>query len=176
MIPFARSSQHPNVFLFDTRNGTELKTFDTELVTRSIAVSCGRLFAVDSGEVGLISNHDPKMKVFDLGTGKVVGQLSGRESGVRFVVAAARNANIITAFTGKIKRGFDWLDITSYSYAEDTTFTVWNSNTLQQLITSPKVNGLADLRLSADGKHVLFYGATPYAPPFGGSVQVFDIQ
>jgi WD40 repeat protein len=79
VFPCERPSDTPDVFVVDPTSGAIENKLSTGLLVGDIALTAdGRLFAVDYDCVGVFVNHDPKLRVFDLRTGKKVKELSGR--------------------------------------------------------------------------------------------------
>jgi hypothetical protein len=127
-----------------------------------------RVWVVDSNCLGVFENHAPKMRVFDLHTGKRVNQLAGRGTGVRNYVSASGTGDRVVAFTGKVKVHFDWGDLVPLPATVDRTFSVWNSHTYEPIVTSQDVpiptehrssksmRVYSDLRISSKGGFVLF--------------------
>ena len=127
----------PDIFVVDAVSGRIRTQWTSGLLIGDIAVTPDqRVWTVDSGCIGVFKNHDPKMKVFDLLTGKRVREFSGRESGVRYAVSASRKGDRVVAYTGKMKIKFDWGDMVSWSVPVDHTFSVWNSSNFEGLLTS----------------------------------------
>jgi WD40 repeat protein len=168
--PCERPSDTPDVFVVDPMSGALENKLCTGLLVGDIAVTAdGRLFAVDHDCVGVFVNHDPKLRVFDLRTGKKVKELSGRGTGVRYAASASRDGNRVAAYTGIVKAGFDWGDMVPFDKHIDTTFSVWNLSNYELLITSQnltegtlgrfRVAGQIPLRMSPKGEFVLQGGA-----------------
>jgi WD40 repeat protein len=175
VFPCGRPSHTPDVFVVDPTSGAVESKLSTGLLVGDIAVtSDGRLFAVDHGCVGVFVNHDPKLRVFDLRTGKKVKELSGRGTGVRYAASASRNGNRVAAYTGIVKAGFDWGDMVPFDKQIDATFSVWNLSNYELLVTSQnlgerisgrfRVAGKIPLRMSPKGGFVL-QGGTIYELP-----------
>jgi hypothetical protein len=162
-----------DLFVVDATSGTIQMKFRSGLLVGDIAVTRdGRVWAADSACVGVFKNHNPKLKVFDIHTGKRVRELSVRDSGVRYAVTASRNGDRVAAYTGKIKVDFDWSDMVSYGVPVAETFSVWNANNYEPLVTSQNLtrprqeifSGRPPLRTSPNGNFVLF-GKTIYELP-----------
>ena len=98
VFPCGRPLDAPDVFVVDPASGViEIKQ-STGLLVGDVAVTVdGRVFAVDCDCVGVFVDHDPKLRVFDLRTGKKVKELSGRGTGVRYAVSASRKGNRVAA-------------------------------------------------------------------------------
>ena len=98
VFPCGRPLDTPDVFVVDPASGViEIKQ-STGLLVGDVAVTVdGRVFAVDYDCVGVFVDHDPKLRVFDLRTGKKVKELSGRGTGVRYAVSASRKGNRVAA-------------------------------------------------------------------------------
>jgi WD40 repeat protein len=161
-----RPSHSPDVFVVDPASGAIENKLSTGLLVGDIAVTAdGRLFAVDYDCVGVFADHDPKLRVFDLRTGKKVKELSGRGTGVRYAVSVSRNGNRLVAYTGIVKAGFDWSDMVSFGKHIDATVSVWNISNYEAQVTSQdlpdrtsgrfRVAGQIPLRISPKGGFVL---------------------
>lgn len=170
VFPCGRPLTAPDVFVVDPASGAIENKLSTGLLVGDIAVTAaGRLFAVDYDCVGVFADHDPKLRVFDLHTGKKVKELSGRGTGVRYAVSASRDGNRVAAYTGIVKAGFDWGDMVPLDKHIDATFSVWNISDYELLVTSQnlpegtsgrfRVAGQIPLRMSPKGEVVLLGGA-----------------
>jgi hypothetical protein len=127
----------PDVFAFDVVTGAIKQKFTTGLLTGSIAVSAdGRVLAVDENCLGVFANHDPKLRVFDLSTGKRIREVSGRGAGVRCSVSSSADGSRFLAFTGKVKMKFDWSDAVPQDVRVDGTFSAWNFSNYDGIVTS----------------------------------------
>jgi len=155
----------PDLFAFDVRTGATTQKFNTGLLTGSIAITPdNRVLAVDRNCLGAFRNHNPKLRVFDLSTGKIVQEISGRGAGVRYSVSISADGSRFLAFTGKIKAGFDWLDAVPYAVRVDSTFSVWNLHNYQGIVTSqniPELNAWG-LRLSPKGGYAISIGKASF--------------
>lgn len=160
----------PDVFVVDPVSGVIENRLTTGLLVGDIAVTeDGLLFAVDYDCVGVLVNHDPKLRVFDLRNSKKVKELPGRGAGVRYAVSVSRSGNRVAAYTGMVKAGFDWGDMVPFDKRIDTTFSVWNISNYELLATSQnlpertsgrsRVAGQIPLRMSPKGGFVLQGGA-----------------
>lgn len=166
----------PDVFEVNPHSGSIEKKLTTGLLVGDVAVTPdGRVFAVDFDCVGVFANHDPKLRIFDLQTGKKLKELPGRGTGVRYEVSVSRNGSRIAAYTGLVKTAFDWGDMVANDKLIDKTFTVWNSTTYEMLVTSQmlpskrgyprfRTAGEIPLRMSPRGNFVL-QGQTIYELP-----------
>jgi len=168
----ASPGREADLFAVDPMLGTIQMKMRSGLLVDDIAVTRdGRVWAVDGSCVGVFTNHKPKMRVFDIHTGKRLKELAGRGSGVRHAVAASRNGDLVAAYTGKIKVDFDWSDMVSYYVPRDETFSVWNATKYELIAISnnlarPRQERLRPvfqqtLRISSNGNFVL-YGNTVY--------------
>jgi WD40 repeat protein len=166
VFPCRRPLDAPDVFVVDPVSGTIENKLSTGLLVGDIAVTAdGRLFAVDYDCVGVFVDHDPKLTVFDLHTGKKVKELSGRGTGVRYAASASRNSNRLAAYTSIVKAGFDWGDMVPFDKDIDATFSVWNLSNYEVLVTSQnlpertsgrfRVAGQIPLRMSPKGGFVV---------------------
>jgi WD40 repeat protein len=163
--PCSSPDSRPDVFAFDVATGTIKHKFTTGLLTGSIAVTAdGRVLAVDEGCLGVFANHDPKLRVFDLPTGKRIREISGRGAGVRFSVSISADGSRFLAFTGKVKMKFDWSDGVPGGIRVDETFSVWNLSSYQGIVTSQNLPGLEalGLRLSPKGGYVVSIGKASF--------------
>jgi hypothetical protein len=165
--PCLPPNNEPDLFVVDAASGELRVQLTTGLLVGGVAVTPdGRAWVVDSGCRGVFTNHAPKMKVFDLHTGKLLHHLQGGETGVRYAVSASENSDRIVAYTGKVKTAFDWGDMVSYDYSLDGAFSVWNGNSYEGIVTSQSLpvahqsaafyRGLPSLRISSKGGFVLF--------------------
>lgn len=164
-IPCVSPSNQPDVFAFDVHTGAIKQKFTTGLLTGSIAVtSDGRILAVDRNCLGVLKNRDPKLRIFDLSTGKKVREVSGRGTGVRYSVSASADGSRFLAFTGKMKTKFDWGDMVHQDVRVDGTFSVWNLSDYQGIVTSQNIPGLNafGLRLSSKGRYAVSYGKASF--------------
>jgi hypothetical protein len=174
-FPCGRPLDTPDVFVVDPASGVIENKLSTRLLVSDIAVTAdGRLFAVDYDCVGVFVDHDPKLRVFDLRSGKKAKELSGRGTGVRYAVSASRNGNRIAAYTGIVKAGFDWGDMAPFDKHIDATFSVWDLSNYDVLVTSQnlaertsgrfRVAGQIPLRMSPTGRFILQGGAVYELP------------
>ena len=162
--PCASPDTRPDIFAFDAQTGAIKKRFRTGLLSGSIAISSdGRVLAVDLNCLGVFKNHDPKLKVFDP-TGKPLRNVSGRETGVRYLVSASADGSRFLAFTGKMKMKYDWSDFVPYGGVVDETFSVWNFANYEGIVTSQNIPGLkaSELRLSSKGRYAVSYGKASF--------------
>ena len=117
----------PDVFAVEPETGAIRYKFRTGLLLGTIAVTPdARVLAVDNGCIGVFRNHDPKLKIFDLYTGRLVGLIAGRSGGVRHEVSVSRTGDRAVADTGIVKAKFDWLDMVPFGVQVDSTFSVWS--------------------------------------------------
>jgi WD40 repeat protein len=169
--PCSSLDKEPDVFELDTVSGLIHSSVCTGLLIGQIAVTRNaKVWVVDSAEMGVFTHHDPKLKVFDLHTGKRLKELEGRGTGIRLRVSASRSGNRVAAFTGKMKVVFDWLDMTSWPQTVDSTFSVWDATDYTGLVTSDPIPLRSHpaviaqrppnppLSISARGNLVLFLG------------------
>jgi len=164
-MPCSSPSSGPDIFAFDAQTGAVKKEFRTGLLTGSIAVSSdGRVLAVDLNCYRVFKNHDPKLKIFDLTTGKHLRSVSARETGARYQVSASADGSRFLAFTGTIAGKFDWSDAVLYDRVVDETFSVWNFANYEGIVTSQNVPGLrnSEIRLSSRGKYAVSYGKASF--------------
>jgi WD40 repeat protein len=164
-MPCSSPSSGPDIFAFDAQTGSVKEKFRTGLLTGNIAVSSdGRVLAVDLNCYRLFKNHDPKLKVFNLTTGKHLRSISARETGARYMVAASADGTRFLAYTGKMAAKFDWSDAVTYGVAVDETFSVWSLTNYEGIVTSQNISGLkeSELRLSSKGRYAVSYGKASF--------------
>lgn len=159
-----------DVFVVDALSGVIRKKFTIDL-SANIAVANDQLWAVTEENEAVFKNKQPKMEIFDLQSGARVGRVKGRESGVRYGVAASADGSRVAAFTGRIKMAFDWGDTVWRNVSVDRTFTVWDRRSLKEVATSQDLNakggfwiwgaGRESMRMSAKGTYVM-YGTRVY--------------
>lgn len=155
----------PDVFAFDTQTGVVRHKLITGLLVTSAAVLPGdRVLAVDGNCLGVLRNHDPKMRIFDLATGKRIRQIDGRETGVRYFVSASADGSRLLAFTGEMKARFDWGDMVPNDRIVDETFSVWDGTDYSGIVTSQNIPGLrrSQLRISPHGHYAVSVGKVSY--------------
>jgi WD40 repeat protein len=163
--PCSAPSGQPDVFAFDVRTGAVAQRFTTGLLAGSVAIGTNsNVLAVDLNCLGVFKNHDPKLRVFDLTTGKHLRDVSGRGAGVRYWVSASADGSRFLAFTGKMKAKFDLSDGVPYDSSVDETFSVWNLKTYEGIVTSQNIPGLKNsvLRLSSKGRYAVSYGKASF--------------
>jgi WD40 repeat protein len=163
--PCGSPNNRPDVFAFDAATGVIKQKLTTGLLVSGIAVSAdGRVLAVDQNCLGVFANHNPKLRVFDLATGKKIREVSGRGAGVRYSVSSSADGSRFLAFTGKVKMKFDWLDAVPQDARVDGTFSVWNSSDYEGVATSQNVPGLnaQGLRLSPKGAYAVSIGMASF--------------
>lgn len=164
-MPCMSPGNEADLFAFDVRTGATTQKLNTGLLTGSIAITSDRrVLAVDRDCLGVFKNHDPKLRVFDLSTGKIVQEISGRGSGVRYSVSISADGSRFLAFTGKMKAGFDWGDAVPYDVRVDSTFSVWNLHDYRGIVTSQNIPGLNawGLRLSPKGGYAISIGKASF--------------
>ena len=155
----------PDIFAFDAQTGSVTSKIRTGLLAGSIAVSSdNRVLAVDHGCLGVLKNRHPKLKIFDLATGRHLRSISSREAGARYVVSASADGSRFLAFTGKMSVQFDWSDAVAYDQVVDETFSVWSLANYQGVVTSQNIPGLkeSELSLSSKGKYAVSYGKASF--------------
>ena len=174
-IPCMPPTNQPDLFVVDALSGEVRMQLTTGLLVGGVAVTPDdRAWVVDFDCRGVFTDHAPKMKVFDLHTGKQLHELEGRGTGVRYAVSASRNGDRVVAYTGKMKTIFDWGDFVSYDTSVDEAFSAWNAKSYEGIVTSQAVPALQRsisagfdperLRVSAKGGFVLF-GTNIYELP-----------
>lgn len=164
-FPCSSPGSEPDVFVFDVETGIVARKFRTGMLTGSIALAPDhRVLAVDMNCLGIFKNHHPKLRVFDLATGKRLRDVSGRGSGVRYFVSTSADGSRFLAFTGRIKPKFDWVDFVPDSAVVDETFTVWNLKDYGEVAVSQNIPGLKDsrMRISPKGHYAVSYGAASF--------------
>ena len=163
--PCASPDSRPDVFAFEVATGAIKHKFTTGLLTGSIAVTAdGRVLAVDENCLGVFANHGPKLRVFDLATGKKIREISGRGAGVRYSVSSSADGSRFLTFTGKVKMKFDWSDGNPYDVRVDETFSLWNLSNYEGIVTSQNLTGLdaQGLRLSPKGGYAVSIGKSSF--------------
>ena len=151
-FPCSTPGSEPDIFAVDPMTGSIQIKFRTGLLVGDIAVTPdNRVFAVDCGCLGVFVNHDPKLRVFDLTTGKKLKELAGRGGGVRYVVAVSSNGERLAAYTGVVKAGFDWLDMVPLDVTVDQTFSVWNLANYEGIVTSQNLSKFGGIRGMVNG-------------------------
>lgn len=151
----------PDVFAFEVPSGIIRSKLTTGLLVGDIAVTPdSRVFAVDNDCMTVFKDHHPKMKVFDLGSGKHIRDIRGRGTGVRYTVAMSRDGERVIAWTGKLKINFDWADMVANDARVDSTFSIWSARDYRPIATSQDIPGLdpSTLRVSAKGTYALSCG------------------
>jgi len=164
-IPCMSPSNQPDVFAFDVATGAIKQKFTTGLLTGSIAVSAdNHVLTVDENCLGVFANHDPKLRVFDLSTGKKIREVSGKGTGVRYSVSSSADGSRFLAFTGKVKMKFDWSDAVPQDVRVDSTFSVWNLSNYEGVVTSQNLPSLnaKGLRLSPKGGYAVSVGKASF--------------
>jgi hypothetical protein len=163
--PCLYATHQPDVFAFDVKTGDLRFQLTTGLQISNIAVAPdSRILAVQRGCFQLSKGAGRPLEIFDLNTGKRLQNISGRETGVLYSVSISADGSRIIAFTGKVKRKYDWLDATSYGVTVDETFSVWNLVNNDGIVTSQDVPGLraSDLKLSSSGKYAVSTGKAAF--------------
>jgi len=158
-------NSQPDIFAFDRQTGAIKNKISSGLLVGSIAVSSdGHVLAVDLNCIAVFKNHDAKLKVFDLATGKHLRNVSARGTGARYVVSASADGSRFLAYTGKMAVEFDWSDAVPYDKVVDETFSVWSLANYEGIVTSQNIHGLkeSDLRLSSKGKFAVSYGTASF--------------
>ena len=176
-FPCNHPGSEPDVFVVQPLTGEIQNEFTTGLLVGDIAVTPdGRVLAVDKDCIGLFANHHPPLRVFDLGTGKMLKEVYGRGSGVRYVVSASQDGSRVAAYTSILKPRFDWLDMAAYGVTADPTFSVWNLKNYEGLVTSQRlslsegmtgpihIQGSVPMRISPKGRF-LVQGTNIYELP-----------
>ncbi len=160
-IPCLAPGNSSDIFAFLVPSGVIEGELKSGLLVGGIAVTPdNRVLAVDGDCMTVFKDHNPKLKVFDLKTGKHLHDLGGRGTGVRYTVSAARNGGRVLAYTGKLKIKFDWGDFVADDVKVDTTFSVWNLNDYSGVASSQDLKGLnpACLRISPNGRFAVSCG------------------
>jgi WD40 repeat protein len=160
-MPCSSPGNTPDVFAFGIPSGGIKAQLKTGLLVGDIAVTQdNRVLAVDSDCMTVFKDHDPKLKIFDLNTGKHLHNLHGRGTGVRYTLSVARSVDRVLAYTGKIKIKFDWLDFVALDKTVDATFSVWNLKDYSGVVSSQDLNGLTlpGLRISPNGRFAVSCG------------------
>jgi len=160
-----------DVFGFDARTGAITAAFTTGLLVGDIAVTPGELLlAVDANCVGVHSNRNPKLVVFDLKRNNLTREVRAEKTGIRYKVSVSRNGQRAVAWTSDVRCRFDWCDMVSYGCTADPMFTVWRLPDFSVVVSSPKlfVRGriiapdqeAVALRMGSTGHYLLVYGTS----------------
>lgn len=164
-IPCLAPGGSPDVFGFDALSGRTKTAVATGLLVGDIAVTpTEHLLAVDSNCVGVLKNHHPKLKVFDLRTNKHAGDVRAEKSGVRYRVSVSRNGQRAAAWTSDVKCKFDWGDMDCFDWTVSPMFTVWHLPEFSVVARSQTVSAggvlgtRGALRISSTGHYLLMYG------------------
>ncbi|MGH9727653.1 MAG: WD40 repeat domain-containing protein [Candidatus Acidiferrales bacterium] len=161
--PCASPGNTPDVFAFDPYTGTIQHRLTTGLLVGDVAVTTGdRVLAVDSDCLGVFKNHHPKLRVFNIVTGKRVRELRGKGTGVRYTVSCSADGSRCLAFTGRMKAEFDWGDMVPVDKVIDETFSVWDLRNYQGIVTSQNIPGLKGLRISPNGRYAVSFGKASF--------------
>jgi hypothetical protein len=159
--PCRSPGSRADIFGFNVHTGMLANSLKSGLLVGDIAAAANnRLLAVDSGCLGIFRNHNPKLKVFDLNTGKLIRDISYDDRGVRYRVSVSQNGTRALAYTGKMRAQVDWLDFAPFDTVLDETFSVWNLTDYSEIATSQNIKGLksSEIRISPDGKFAVAYG------------------
>jgi hypothetical protein len=152
---------------YEVARGAVVRQLNIRLLTGSVALAdADRVFAVSLDCVQ--TSGKPKLQVFSLSTAKKLAELDGRGSGVRYLVAASGDRSRIVAFTGKLKKKFDWGDMHFFEKPVDATFSVWNTRDYSGVVTSQHIPWnpqLGEVRMSRTGRFVAVAGAGVYEIP-----------
>jgi hypothetical protein len=160
--PCGGPTQIPDVIGVDARTGRTKVRFTSGLIVGDIAVTPGHeLLAVENNCVGVLADHHPRMKVFDLNTGKLAKDVRADGTGVRYAVSASRDGQRAVAWTSDVRCQFDWLDGHCGDHVIKTMLTTWHLPDFS-VIASVAVSFPTDspLRMSSTGRYVLTYGKT----------------
>jgi WD40 repeat protein len=152
-----------DVFAFDPQTGAIKHEIKTGLGIGGFAISPGnRVLTVETGSPKLLNNREPQLSIFDLNSGKLVREIPGGSIGrrARYFVSVSADGSRCLAFTGDLKKKFDWGDLDMYSVVIDETFSIWSLATYDEIFTSQNIPGLhhSTLKLSPRGNFVLSYG------------------
>jgi len=160
--PCGNPNNIPDVLGVDSQTGMTKVGITTGLIVGDIAVTPGHeLLAVDRNCVNVLQNHHPRMKVFDLSTGKFARNVQADGTGVRYAVSVSRDGQRAVAWTSDMRCQFDWLDMVCYDRAVKEMLTIWHLPDFS-VVASAVVNTPSDrpLRMSSMGRYVLTYGKT----------------
>jgi hypothetical protein len=163
--PCRYATGQPDVFAFDIKSGDLKYQLTTGLQIGNIAVAPdGRVLAVQRGCFQLSHGGGRPLEVFDLSSRRHLQNVSGRATGVLYSVSISADGSRFIAFTGNVKRKYDFLDATSYGVAVDEAFSVWNLTNYDGIVTSQNVPGLkdSDLKLSSSGKYAVSIGRASF--------------
>ncbi|HEX6504069.1 MAG TPA: hypothetical protein VF011_12515 [Terriglobales bacterium] len=176
-IPCLSPLSLPDVFGLDARSGAIQTKITTGLLVGDIATTPRHeILAVDSNCVGVFKNHHPKLKVFDVGTGKHLRDVSAHGRGVRYRVSVSRNGQRAVAWTSDVKCHFDWGDMVCNDRSVNLEFTVWHLPDFSVIATSQDLYSADILRISSSGRYVLSYrsGQSISGATRGGSGAVYE--
>ncbi|MFZ3246428.1 MAG: hypothetical protein WA638_16460 [Candidatus Acidiferrales bacterium] len=154
----------PDIEILNVSSGKIISTFATGMVPQTIAFTPDRrIYAVDGNCAGILSNRDPRMKIFDATSGKTITKVEGRGTGVRYTVSASADGRRLVAFVGKVKARWDWGDFVSETYVEDAAFRVWELPSLTPVSTVILPHGaftmfFTRLKISSHGRYVYCTG------------------
>jgi hypothetical protein len=163
--PCRYATHQPDVLAFDIKSGDLRYQLTTGLQISNIAVTPdSRVLAVQRGCFQLSNGAGRPLEVFDLSTRKHLQNVSGRATGVLYSVSISADGSRFIAFTGNVRRKYDFLDATSYGVTVDETFSVWNLTNYDGIVTSQNVPGLrdSDLKLSSSGKYAVSTGKAAF--------------
>jgi WD40 repeat protein len=155
--------QGADVFAFDLQTGAIKHEIKTGLGVGEFAITPhNRVLTVETGSPKLFSRGEPQLTIFDLNTGKIIREIPGVRTGAiaRNSVSVSAEGNRCLAFTGNMKKKFDWGDLDTYNVVIDETFSIWSLGTYDEILTSQNIPGLghSTLKLSSRARLVLSYG------------------
>lgn len=157
--------KRPDIYIFDAEARVLKRTLASGLHAKSVAfISDDRVLAVDSRDRGLIKNRKPKLRILDLVNGKCVKEITGMDSGVRHIVSASADGKRFLSFTGKMKAVFNYEGLSFEGNPVDETFSVWNSENYDKIVTSQHIPGLlsSEIRLSSKGMYAVSCGKADF--------------
>jgi hypothetical protein len=157
-----QSSHHEaDVFAFDVLTGTIKYKLTTGMPYPRIAVSSdSRVFAANGGCTEFGANIRSKLKVFDLTSGKHLLDVSGNGTSVGYSISTSADGTRFAAFTGNVKKKFDWGDLVSDYVLVDRKFSIWSLTNYEGIVTSQNIPDLNpdEIRLSWKGRFAVSSG------------------
>lgn len=168
-IPNAKSCQssthQPDIFGFDAETGATRYRLTSGMDSpRVIVTPDSRVLAVPGPCVHNFSHNHSKLKVFDLISAKHLHDGSSRVTGVGYSISASADGKRFLAFTGEVRKKFDWGDAYFYYVDVDRKFSVWSLTEYAGIVTSQDVPNLevTELRLSPNGRYAVSCGKASF--------------
>ena len=149
----------------DVATGARADVLAVAMPVSSIAVTSDqRVFVVDGRPKGVFIARDPTLRVFDLATnGRMIHEFGGRGNGVRYHLSVSRDGRRIVAFTGIQKMEINWEYLIYVPQLLDRTFSVWDLQNKQGIVTSQDLLGMENnfFSISPGGHFVVISGLHP---------------